>query len=138
MTYEEERILGSIAARSAVADLSVRQHRAFERSDFPTWVGTFVVRGVLELAGQDPIVGHGALETWFSSAAAHGQRILMADPVVEIDGVQGTQESTLLVLGPPVEGKVSTIAEVISASDELIFERGRWYFARRRFAALGA
>jgi hypothetical protein len=137
MTYEEERILGAVAARAAVADLSVRQHRAFERSDFPAWVGTFVVRGVLELPGQDPVVGHGALEAWFGTAA-HGRRILMADPVVEVDGVHGTQESTLVVLGPAEDGKVSTIAEIVSASDDLIFERGRWYFARRRFAPLGS
>jgi len=57
----------------------------------------------------------------------------LADSVVRIDGVRGTQESRTLVA---TEG--STLAdvafgEIVPVVDDLIYERGRWYFARRHF-----
>jgi|SRR5271165_831194 len=133
MTYEEQRILGSLAARSAVLDLAVRQHRAFEAGDLETWIGTFVVSGVLELPGADPLVGHASLGRWFATAT-RGRRVLVADPVVEIDGVHGTQRSTLVIVDLGAPGRA--VRGLTDTEDELIYERGRWYFARRRLHPL--
>ena len=132
LSYEEERTLHALAGRAAVQDLTIRQHRAAEEGDAVTWLGTFVVEGILELPGQDPIVGHPALGRWFASAP-RPVSVLLADSVVRIDGVRGTQESRTLVA---TEG--STLAdvafgEIVPVVDDLIYERGRWYFARRHF-----
>src|SRR5271157_901241 len=125
MTYEDQRVLASLAARAAVQDLSVRQARAFEARDLETWVGTFVVAGRLELPGAEPLQGHVALTRWFGGAERTG-RVLCADSVVEIEGVHGRQRSTLVVMAPGGEGRVVTALH--DADDDVIYERGRWYF----------
>lgn len=129
MPYEEERILRALAARAAVADLGVRQRRAFEAADRPTWLGTFVVEGILEIEGHEPLRGHGALAKWMASASRDHVAVEV-DAVVEVDGLRGTQESRILVLEPGGKGVVG----LLTSSDELLHERGRWYFARRRIS----
>jgi SnoaL-like domain len=128
LSYEDERTLQSLAGRAAVQDLTIRQHRALEQGDETTWLGTFVVEGVLELPGQDPLVGHPALQRWFATAARPAN-VLLADSVVTIDGVHGTQQCRTLVSAS--DGNVN-LASVVPVADEVIYERGRWYFARRR------
>jgi hypothetical protein len=134
LSYEAERTLQSLAGRAAVQDLTIRQHRAFEEGDEATWLGTFVVEGVLELPGREPLSGHPALARWFA-AASRPAHILLADSVVRIEGVHGTQQSRAVVSaassapGPVAFGSVTPVA------DEVIYERGRWYFARRRVGA---
>jgi hypothetical protein len=128
LSYEDERTLQSLAGRAAVQDLTIRQHRALEEGDETTWLGTFVVEGVLELPGQDPIRGHPALQRWFA-AAPRPANVLLADSVVQIDGVHGTQHCRTLVSG--ADGKVN-LGSVVPVADDVIYERGRWYFARRR------
>jgi hypothetical protein len=131
LSYEDERTLQSLAGRAAVQDLTIRQHRALEQGDEATWLGTFVVEGVLELPGQDPITGHPALQRWFATAPRPAN-VLLADSVVHIDGVHGTQQCrTLVAQADSVPGKVS-LGSVVPVADEVIYERGRWYFARRR------
>jgi hypothetical protein len=131
LSYEDERTLQSLAGRAAVQDLTIRQHRALEQGDETTWLGTFVVEGVLELPGQDPITGHPALQRWFATAA-RPPNVLLADSVVTIDGVHGTQQCRTLVAGD--DGKIG-LGSVVPVADEVIYERGRWYFARRRVGA---
>jgi hypothetical protein len=131
LSYEEERTLHAVAGRAAVQDLTIRQHRAAEEGDATTWLGTFVVEGILELPGQDPIVGHPALGRWFASARRPAC-VLLADSVVHIDGVHGTQECRTLVATEGSTLADVTFGQVVPVVDELIYERGRWYFARRR------
>ena len=131
LSYEEERTLHALAARAAVQDLTIRQHRAAEEGDAVTWLGTFVVEGVLELPGREPMVGHPALGRWFASARRPAS-VLLADSVVRIDGVHGTQECrTLVAAEGSTRGEVLT-GTVVPVVDDLIYERGRWYFARRQ------
>jgi hypothetical protein len=132
LSYEEERTLHALAGRAAVQDLTIRQHRAAEEGDAVTWLGTFVVEGILELPGQDPIVGHPALGKWFASARRPAA-VLLADSVVRIDGVRGTQESRTLVATEGSTLADVTFGEVVPVVDDLIYERGRWYFGRRQF-----
>jgi hypothetical protein len=134
LSYEDERTLQSLAGRAAVQDLTIRQHRAFEEGDEATWLGTFVVEGVLELPGSEPLAGHPALARWFASAPRPAH-ILLADSVVRIDGVHGTQQSrTLVSSAQGTPGQIS-FGSVTPVDDEVIYERGRWYFARRRVGA---
>lgn len=125
-------MLRSLAAADAVRRLSTRQHEAFARGDLADWVGTFVVEGVLELPGIGPLEGHAALGRFFgeAGAGAGSPEVLSTDSVVEVDGVHGTQTSRLLVLdaaaSPPA------LRGLFETRDDVIYERGRWYFARRR------
>lgn len=138
MSYEEQRTLRSVAGRAAVNDLTVRQQRAFESGDRQTWLGTFVVEGVLELPGREPLTGHGALAS-FLAEAPRDRLVMTVDSVVQIDGVRGTQESRVLVAERRSEGGNGSgagnpevqIRQVLALTDELIYERGRWYFGRR-------
>ena len=130
LSYEADRVLKALAGREAVRDLSVRQTQAFAAGDGPTWIGTFVVEGELELPGGEHVRGHAALSQWFDRADRTGAAIA-TNSVVTIDGVHGTQQSTVLGLAGPLEGG-ATIASVHSVFDDVIYERGRWYFSRRR------
>jgi hypothetical protein len=131
LSYEDERTLQSLAGRAAVQDLTIRQQRALEAGDEAAWLGTFVVEGILEVPGQDPIAGHPALQRWFATAPRPAN-VLLADSVVRIDGVHGTQQCRTLVAA--ADGSVN-LATVVPVEDEVIYERGRWYFARRRVGA---
>jgi hypothetical protein len=131
LSYEDERTLHSLAGRAAVQDLTVRQHLAFERGDEATWLGTFVVEGVLEVPGHEPVNGHVALARWFATASRPA-RVLSADSVVRIDGVHGTQECRIVVVTADNGSEPLSVGRVVPMEDDVIYERGRWYFARRR------
>jgi hypothetical protein len=130
LSYEADRVLKALAGREAVRDLSVRQTQAFAAGDGPTWIGTFVVDGELELPGGELVRGHAALSQWFDRADRM-ETDIATNSVVSIDGVHGTQQSTVLRLAGPLEGG-ATIVSVLSVLDDVIYERGRWYFSRRR------
>ena len=130
LSYEADRVLKALAGREAVRDLSARQTQAFAAGDGRTWIGTFVVEGELELPSGELVRGHGALSQWFDRADRTGTDIA-TNSVVSIDGVHGTQQSIVLRLAGPLEGG-ATIASVHSVFDDVIYERGRWYFSRRR------
>jgi hypothetical protein len=134
LSYEDERTLQSLAGRAAVQDLTIRQHLALEQGDEATWLGTFVVEGVLELPGHEPIAGHPALARWFA-AATRPARVLLADSVVRVDGVHGTQECRTVVVTAGDDPGQLTLGQVVPMHDDVIYERGRWYFARRRVGA---
>ncbi|MHB1582247.1 MAG: nuclear transport factor 2 family protein [Acidimicrobiales bacterium] len=127
-------MLRSLAAADAVRRLSTRQHEAFARGDLADWIGTFVVEGVLELPGNGPLEGHAALSRFFGEAGtgAGSPEVLSTDSVVEVDGVHGTQTSRLLVLDSA--GSPPAVRGVFETHDDVVYERGRWYFARRRVA----
>ena len=134
LSYEEERILQSMVWRAAVQDLTIRQHRALERGDVTTWLGTFVVEGVLDLPGHEPICGHPALQRWFATAP-RPPAVLLADSVVSVDGVRGTQECRTLVATGQSTPEQTYFGAVHPVVDEVVYERGRWYFARRQVLA---
>ena len=136
LSYEEDRILRSLAGREAVRDLSVRQARSFTEGDASAWIGTFVVGGELELPGGEVVRGHVALGEWFAGADRSGTT-LSTGSVVDIDGVRATQQSTVLLLAGRPEGG-ATVESVLSVCDDLVYERGRWYFSRRRVRPSGA
>jgi hypothetical protein len=130
LSYEEDRILRSLAGSEAVRELSARQAQAFAAGDGATWIGTFVVGGELELPGGEIVRGHVALGDWFANADRSGTAV-STDSVVTIDGVRGTQQSTVLRLAGRTEGG-AIIESLVSVADDVVYERGRWFFSRRR------
>jgi hypothetical protein len=77
--------------------------------------------------------GHAALSQWFDRADRTGTDIA-TNSVVTIDGVHGTQRSVVLRLAGPLEGG-AMIASVHPVFDDVVCERVRWYFCRRRVMA---
>jgi SnoaL-like domain len=130
LSYEEDRILRSLVGSEAVRNLSVRQAQAFAAGNGATWIGTFVVGGELELPGGEIVRGHVALGDWFANADRSGTAVSTGS-VVTIDGVRGTQQSTVLRLAGRPEGG-AIIQSLLSVVDDVVYERGRWYFSRRR------
>ena len=131
LSYEDERTLQSLAGRAAVQDLTIRQHRALEAGDEATWLGTFVVEGVLELPDQGPIAGHPALARWFATAPA---RPACSWPIRWFVSTACTARRSAARWWSPLTGGSGqvTVGQVVPVVDDVIYERGRWYFARRR------
>jgi hypothetical protein len=127
MSYEQTRVLESLAARASIQDLSIRQLRAFEEGDRRTWLGTFLVEGELELPSGERLAGHPALSAWFEGAE-HDRWTVATDSVVEVDRVRAAQTSRILVAS----------GSAVDVRDSLTFERGRWYFARRVVSKAGS
>ena len=135
MSYTQETMLHSLAARAAIEDLDARHGRAYEEGDADAWVSTFTHSGAsFQRAGEEPLRGSGlrtAFEAW------KGRVHLTFDQVVAVDGVQATQECRLLVLTQGVDGD-----RVVEATgryhDELVYERGAWYLHTRRVMLDGA
>lgn len=135
MTYQAETTLHVVASRLAIGDLTARYGRAYDSGDREGWVATFLPEGVFELPGRDPIVGHGALRAFFRDAP-HDVVHVTTDAIVEVDGVTARQECRVLVLKPGTPGAngaaVDPIVRLVGRyTDEMVYERGGWYFVRR-------
>lgn len=130
MSYTQEAMLRSLAARVAIEELDARHGRAYEEGDTDAWVATFTHSGAsFQRAGEDPLRGsrlRTAFEAW------KGRVHLTFDQVVAVDGVQATQECRFLVLTPGVNGDRVVVEATGRYHDELVYERGAWYLRTRR------
>jgi hypothetical protein len=135
MSYQEHTTLMTVANRLAIGDLTARYNRALEAGDLETWIGTFVQEGVLRGAGGETFSGHRELAGFFR-AAPPGRIRVTADAQVGVDGVHARQECRFLTLRPGSNGDVAPVVEAVGRyRDELVYERGRWYFSAREMVA---
>jgi hypothetical protein len=135
MSYQEQTTLMTVANRLAIGDLTARYNRALETSDLETWIGTFVQEGVLRGAGGETFSGHRELAGFFR-AAPPGRIRVTADAQVDVDGVHARQECRFLTLRSGANGGAAPEVEAVGRyCDELVYERGRWYFSTREVVA---
>jgi SnoaL-like domain len=135
MSYQEHTTLMTVANRLAIGDLTARYNRALEAGDLETWIGTFVQEGVLRGARGETFTGHRELAGFFR-AAPPGRIRVTADAQVDVDGVRAQQECRFLTLRPGPNGDVAPVVEAVGRyRDELVYERGRWYFSVREMVA---
>jgi len=134
MSYQEHTTLMTVANRLAIGDLTARYNRALETGDLETWIGTFVQEGVLRGAGGETFSGHRELLGFFRAAPA-GRIRVTADALVDVDGVHARQECRFLTLRPGPNGAAPEVEDVGRYRDELVYERGRWYFSAREMVA---
>jgi hypothetical protein len=127
MTYQEETTLHAVAGRLAIGDLTARYGRAYDGNDLGAWLGCFTQEAVFELPDGQVFEGHKGLAEFFRGAP-HDMVHLTTDAVAEVDGVRARQESHVLVY---VAGGEPVVRFVGTYRDELIYERGSWYFTRR-------
>jgi hypothetical protein len=135
MSYQEHTTLMAVANRLAIADLTARYNRALEGGDLETWIGTFVQEGVLRATGAETFCGHRELVGFFRAASPDRIRVT-ADAQVDVDGVHARQECRFLTLRPGSNGGAAPEVEAVGRyRDELVYERGRWYFSAREMLA---
>jgi hypothetical protein len=125
----------TVANRLAIGDLTARYNRALETGDLETWIGTFVQEGLLRGAGGETFSGHRELAGFFR-AAPPGRIRVTADAQVDVDGVHARQECRFLTLRSGANGGAAPEVEAVGRyRDELVYERGRWYFSTREVVA---
>lgn len=129
-TYTELSTLRTLAAAAAIADLTARYNRAYEAGDRTAWLSTFLPEGILEHTGGPVVSGHSQLGRFFT-AQSHDGVLVTADPQIAVDGVRAHQDCRFLLLTSPIGNPEVTVHAAGRIQDELVYERGGWYFAKR-------
>lgn len=128
LTHQQEQMLHDASARAAIAELTARHNRAYEDGDVDGWRDTFSHRAP-EYVRDGQEFDRGSLREAFD--AWKGRIHVCTDAVVEVDGVRATQRCRFLVGQPSADGTQFQVDAVGRYEDELVYERGAWYLARR-------
>jgi hypothetical protein len=132
MTHQEEQILKSLAARAAIGDLTTRLNRAMDDGDANSWLSAFLPEGELRAPGQpEPVRGHPALLAYFQQLPPDRVH-LSADATIEVSGVTARHDARYIILTRGSNGSGLTLEAIGRLHDELIYERGGWYVAKRQ------
>jgi hypothetical protein len=127
MTYQEQQMLHAATARAAIQDLSARHNRAYSDGDRDRWIATFRHSGAT-------YTRDGELFNDLRAAfdGGDGQRLVTLDHEIHVDGVNAIQRC-VAVLFASMYGD-TTLRATGTYRDQLIYERGGWYFASRELA----
>jgi hypothetical protein len=103
-------------------NLTARHNRCFSEGDLGGWIATFRHSGAR-------FARDGAEFTDLREAFdGGGGRLVTVDHEITVDGVNATQRCVALLF---TAGSGSTLRATGSYRDQLIYERGGWYFASR-------
>jgi hypothetical protein len=124
MTYQEQQMLHAATVRAAILDLTARHNRAYSDGDRDRWIATFRHSGA-------SYTREGELFHDLRAAfdGGDGQRLITVDHEIRVDGVNATQRC-VAVLFAALYGD-TTLRATGTYRDELIYERGGWYFTSR-------
>lgn len=124
MTYQQQYVLDGAAARDAILNLTARHNRSYSEGDRTGWITTFRHSGA-------SFTRDGKEFTDLSAAFDGGkQRLVTVDHEITVDGINATQRCVALLFGFGEDGSTSLRATG-SYRDQLIYERGGWYFTSR-------
>ncbi|MGV7276887.1 nuclear transport factor 2 family protein [Mycobacterium kansasii] len=124
LSYQEQQMLHAATGRAAILDLTARHNRAYSDGDRDAWIATFRHSGASYSRDGEPF---GDPRAAFDGG--DGQRLVTVDHEVRIDGVNATQRCVALLFAR-VHGD-TTLRATGTFRDQLIYERGGWYFASR-------
>ncbi len=124
MTYQEQQMLAAATARGAILNLTARHNRAYSAGDREAWIATFRHSGARYIRDHDVFSD---LRAAFDGG--DGQRLVAVDHDIIVDGVHATQRC-VAVLYAAVYGD-TTLRATGTYRDQLIYERGGWYFTSR-------
>jgi SnoaL-like domain len=124
MTYQEQQMLAAATARAAILNLTARHNHAYSAGDREAWVATFRHAGARYIRDHDV---YNDLHMAFDGG--DGQRLVTVDHEITIDGVHATQRC-VAVLYASMYGD-TTLRATGTYRDQLIYERGGWYFTSR-------
>jgi hypothetical protein len=127
MTYQQEQFLQSATGRDAILNLNARHNRAYSAGERDRWIATFRHSGA-------SYVRSGELFTDLRAGfdGGDGARLVTVDHEIRIDGVNASQRC-VAVLFAAAYGD-TTLRATGTYRDELIYERGDWYFTSRNLA----
>jgi len=124
MTYQQQYVLDGAAGRDAILNLSARHNRNYSEGDRTGWIMTFRHSGARFTRDGKEFTDLGAA---FDGGK---QRLVTVDHEISVDGINATQRCVALLFGIGEDGNTSLRATG-SYRDQLIYERGGWYFASR-------
>ena len=115
LTYQQQFVLDGLAGRAAILNLDARYNRAYSAGDLEEWIKTFRHAGATVVRGGETFTD---LRAAFDGG---GKRL------ITVDGVNATQRCVgLAFVGAELHASGTY-------TDELIYERGGWYFTSRSF-----
>ncbi|OBA63222.1 hypothetical protein A5647_05170 [Mycobacterium sp. 1100029.7] len=124
LTYQQEQFLHAASGRDAILNLNARHNRAYSDGDRDRWVTTFRHSGA-------SFVRDGELFADLRSGfdGGDGQRLVTVDHEIAVDGVNAMQRCVALLFTSSFGD--TTLRATGTYRDELIYERGGWYFTSR-------
>jgi hypothetical protein len=127
MTYQEQQMLAAATGRAAILNLTARHNRAYSDCDRDAWVATFRHSGARYIRDHEVFT-----DLRMAFDGGDGQRLVAVDHEIRVDGVHATQRC-VAVLFAAMYGD-TTLRATGTFIDELIYERGGWYFTSRELA----
>jgi hypothetical protein len=123
MTYQQQYVLDGTAGRDAILNLTARHNRLYSDGDRNGWIATFRHSGAR-------FTRDGTEFTDLRAAFDGGKgRLVTVDHDISVDGVNATQRCVAMLFvaadGAP------TLRATGTYRDQLVYERGGWYFASR-------
>jgi hypothetical protein len=124
MTYQQQYVLDGAAARDAILNLTARHSRCYSAGDRTGWIMTFRHSGAR-------FTRDGEEFTDLGDAFDGGKgRLVTVDHEISVDGITAIQICVALLFARGGDGTTSLRATG-TYRDELIYERGGWYFTSR-------
>lgn len=120
LTYQQQFVLDSLAARAAILNLDARHDRVYSSGDVVGWIATFRHAGATFTRGGQT---HSDLQAAFDGG--DGKRLVTLDHDITVDGIDATQRCVALLL------RNNELLATGTFTDRLIYERGGWYFTSR-------
>jgi hypothetical protein len=124
MTYQQQYVLDGAAARDAILNLTARHNRCYSDGDRTGWITTFRHSGARYTRDGEEFTD---LAAAFDGGTG---RLVTVDHEISVDGVNATQQCVALFFAPGSDG-VTALRATGTYDDELIYERGGWYFTSR-------
>ena len=127
MTYQEEQMLAAATGRAAIMNLNAQHNRAYSDGNREAWIATFRHSGARYTRDHDLFTDlHMAFD------GGDGQRLVTLDHEIRVDGIHAIQRC-VAVLFAAMYGD-TTLRATGTYRDELVYERGGWYFTSRELA----
>jgi hypothetical protein len=120
LTYQQQFVLDGLAGRAAILNLDARHNRLYSAGDLAGWIATFRHAGATYTrAGQSFTDLREAFD------GRNGVRLVAVDHEITVYGVDAMQNCVALLF------RDNELQASGLFSDQLIYERGDWYFTSR-------
>ncbi|HET6733185.1 nuclear transport factor 2 family protein [Mycobacterium sp.] len=120
MTYQQQYVLDGLAGRAAILNLTARHNRAYSSGDLAGWITTFRHSGASYTRAGERFEN---LRDAFDGG--EDRRLVTVDHEITVDGVDAHQRCVALLFCDNGLRATGTF------EDQLIYERGDWYFTSR-------
>jgi hypothetical protein len=124
LTYQQEQFLHAASGRDAILNLNARHNRAYSDGDRDRWLTTFRHSGATFVRDGEAFAD---LRSGFDGG--DGQRLVTVDHEIAVDGVNAMQRCVAVLFTSSFGD--TTLRATGTYRDELIYERGGWYFTSR-------